>query len=90
MADMKRKTIEAYLIRYWATDGIRKVTGEVDEDEPKYLTIKDGYYTSHAKSHWSADRDEAIVMAERLRMKKIESLKRQIAKLEKLEIKVHE
>ena len=80
-----------YVTKYALTAGIMAVRGEISKTNPNMLcyTTDDGKYTQYAHSKdWNSDLDEAITDCERRRETKIKSLKKQIAKLEKMEFKL--
>lgn len=77
---MNKKRAKFYLTKYALTSGV----GLKECDEPDL----DGYlftgWTSLNKSCWARTWEEAQKQAEALRVKKISSLKKQLAKLEKM------
>lgn len=52
------------------------------------ISITDRYNQCFHKGEWYIDLDKAITMAENMRFKKIESMKKKITKLEKMEFKL--
>lgn len=88
---MEKKTIDAWITKYALTQGILKVRAElivgesmikVKATDPSYF---DAYY--HGKD-WHRSWEEAVSRAEQMRIDKITSLKKQLAKLEKMAIAV--
>lgn len=73
-----------WLSKYALSDGIGEVVVRSDQDESKYVFLVGHYscYTLGRDVHLT--KSGALVAAEALRIKKIGSLKKQIAKLEKL------
>lgn len=75
--------MKAYISKYALTKGIFEVEAEECGDITIYILqgyIIGGYFHGIG---WHTTRAEAIKRAEEMRLKKIESLKKQIAKLEK-------
>ncbi len=77
-----------YVTRYALTVGIKEVEAEEDPaltDYPNMLSVKskNGYYGEnyHGKD-WHRTREEALKNAETKRLKKIDSLKKSLKKLE--------
>ncbi len=74
--------MKAYITKYCLTDGIQEMDGEVSKEWPKY------FVTTNPKlflpNCWHTTREAAVAQAEQMRIKKIASLKKQIARLEKL------
>lgn len=79
---MEQKTT-VYITKYALTRGILKSVGKIERDSgffyPGDRTC--GYATP---TQWTASKQEAIKKAEEMRRKKIESLKKQIERIEKL------
>jgi len=82
--------MKAYVTKYALTEGIQELEGELTKCG-KYF-YNHGHAGArygearffHNKSHWTTDKAEAVKRAEAMRTKKISSLKKQIAKLEKI------
>lgn len=73
-----------YLTRYALTEGIKVVEGEPSDLDADYINIG-GYFGSFKLGGEIFETlPEAVAGAERKRVKKIASLKKQIAKLEKM------
>ena len=72
----------AYITRYCLTDGIQEIEGETNSANPEYFYT--GNMTLFDKRDWHTTREAAVAQAEQMRIKKIASLKKQIARLEKL------
>jgi hypothetical protein len=79
----------AYVVKYWATDGIRAVDGAVN-DNGHLLTDSSGAWVAYGKRDYALTLKEAREKVEDFREKKIKNLKKQIDKLKVLEVKVHE
>lgn len=85
--------MKAWITKYALTDGICEVEGEI-YDYPhhigRYFKVTGGYRVDDNwqvyfyYDSWHETKASAIEKAESMRTKKIESLKKQIAKLEKL------
>ena len=79
------KEIQAWVTKYALTDGIKCIVGEISDCAPNMISeIKSGTWLSscfHGKD-WHKTEAEAIARAEQMRVEKIASLKKQIAKLE--------
>ena len=78
--------MKVYVTKYALSTGIEEVHAEVSENYPTLLHLSSFHY-AHA-GEWFTSRDEAIADAESRRVRKIASLKRQIAKLEGLRFDV--
>jgi hypothetical protein len=83
----------AYVTQYALTAGIR-CCEVVRADKDGYGWVKwpgaIGGSAMFGKNHWHSDPAEAVKAAEEMRAKKIASLQKQIAKLEKLTFKLPE
>lgn len=79
-----------YITNYALTNGIMKVSGTIDSSSGEGLSYKWHGHTQYiyGKNQWHSSINAAKARAEEMRKKKIASLKKQIEKLEKLEIKV--
>lgn len=76
------ETFTAYISKYALTKGIEAVHGKQFYDYRGYLDA--GRNVLYRTGDWHLTREDAIERAEEMRKKKIESLKKQIAKLEKM------
>lgn len=74
---------KAYITKYALTDGIIEKEGRIVKDT--YFDVEK--YGFFSKGDYFFTKEEAIEKAEKMRLKKIESLKKQILKLEKLTFK---
>lgn len=80
-----------YITKYWTTTGIVEGTADpsVLSRNPKYCWVSRGM---GSQSHYRIgsdvffDRDEAVAWCEKNRIKKIESLRKQIAKIEGIKL----
>lgn len=73
--------MKAFITKYALTSGIKEIEGRISRVSPKMFVS--GYGSYHA-NEWHIYRASAIARAEEMRVSKIASLKKQIAKLEKL------
>jgi len=74
-----------YVTKYALTGGIRKIEGEADKSRyDDRLIVRDGYNWLVLGRDVFADESDANADAEKRRIAKIASLRKQIAKLEKL------
>lgn len=75
-----------YLTKYALSDGIKVAEGAQLERDPAYIGVGRGWdYATYALGTEAFETEaEAIANADARRVKKIASLKRQIAKLEKM------
>ena len=88
--------MKVWITKYALTSGIE----EIDSDKVSRLSIDDcGYLTfvrskvgycmeGYTKNDYKLDKDSAVAKAEEMRQKKIESLKKQIEKLERMRFDV--
>lgn len=76
--------IQAYIVKYALTQGIQKKE-LIKTSDCLYSDGKYGYYFEKEIAHTEA---EAIEKAEAMRVKKIESLRKQITNIETLKIKI--
>lgn len=79
--------MKAYITKYALSEGIQEVDAElctgISETMIKYTLL--GCYPQHAhKGEWFDSKEKAIADAESRRLRKIESLKKSIKKLEAL------
>lgn len=82
----KEKKLYAFIAKYALTTGIYEVEGYWNESSPDHFCVleKQGLWTTFSKNEWFITRDEAVLEAEKRRLKKIDSFKNQIKKLESL------
>ena len=82
---MEDRKITAWVTKYALIGGIMKVEGERSRTNPSMLSWMSGGDLVHAHGlDWHLDEASAKDRADKLRCKKIEELRRQIAKLEEL------
>jgi hypothetical protein len=82
-----RETVHAWVTKYALSTGIFEIDGEVNHKISSSMLswrAEDGWSMSAHGANWHRTREEAIAHAEKMRSKKIASLKKQIAKLERL------
>ena len=78
---MRYEIMRIWITKYALTDGILEQEGEKLDDS----TVRVGLLYLHREGvDWHTSRESAIARAEVMRKKKIESLRKQIAKLEVL------
>lgn len=75
-----------YITKFALSTGIKEVelTREYKVDNMKFVYVKGKYSSYKIGSEAFISKEDAIKQAEIMRLKKIESLKKQIKKLEKL------
>jgi hypothetical protein len=82
----ERTRFIAWITKYALTEGIYSVDVEdcfnISEKMVTGLNRRDGCYH---KPHWHRTRKEAVVQAEKMRAAKIRSLRKSIAKMERLD-----
>lgn len=72
---------EFYITKYWYSCGIIKRLGKVDDDCKDCLWVLRGEY--YYKPHWHENKEDAAIRALDLKNKKIKSVKKLLANLEK-------
>lgn len=78
-----------FIHKYALSDGIRRANvaeikeGSYEDRKYRYVDMGRCVYLYEGKD-WSLSEQEAVAVAEKARLKKIESLKKQIAKMEKM------
>jgi hypothetical protein len=85
----EKEQITAWVTKYALTVGVKKVKGEVCHGGNSEMLSYDRYSHAHGKD-WHRTSEAARIDAERRRTAKIASLKKQIAKLEALQIVIPE
>lgn len=81
MSMKDKEPIKAWVTKYALTEGIQEVEGEVCHNVSSGMLSWGKYGTAHGRD-WHRTREEAVKRAEEMRVAKIASLKRSIAKLE--------
>jgi hypothetical protein len=81
--------VTAYCVKYALTQGIFKIEGEINGLRFMWHTQRQSYM-SLSKLEWAITLECAKELAKSNVEKKIKSLTKQITKLEKIEIEVHE
>ena len=82
---MERKTKKIFLVNNCLSSGIETINAEiVDEGNEIMADMRPGNYSCYHKAQYALTIEDAIIMAEEKRINKIQSLKKQIAKLKKL------
>lgn len=94
MATDKEENVTAWITKYALTDGVIKVSGKVNHEiSSRMFTYRlpgDFSDTYVHGNDWHRTEHEALDRAEKMRAKKIASLKKQIAKLEAMKFVVKE
>ena len=80
---------QAYIVKYWATQGIFPLKGEVMSNGRFMAEYPSGLFGSFAQSEYALSTNDAIEKAKALREKKLLSLQREAERLIKCEIKVN-
>jgi hypothetical protein len=77
--------MKAYITKYALTNGIFKTDGEINENYPSMFSLPGTHHSFFNEGkEWHRTLEGAVARAEEMRVKKIASLKKQIAKLEKM------
>lgn len=73
-----------FVFKYALTKGIIEVDAEIHQNAyGEFARVKDWYNLVYLDKDYVFTKEEALKKAENMRLRKIESLKKQIAKLEK-------
>lgn len=78
--------MQVFLTKYALTQGILEVEAEATTGLDVIRVKMGGYSNYYHKNDWHLTREEALLRAEQMRQTRIASLKKSIAKLEKLVI----
>lgn len=86
---MARETKKVWVTKYALTDGVFAVDAEIESELPRTAFVRGDRArgicdTCYHGKEWHLTRSCAIEQAERIRVKKIASLQKQIAQLEAL------
>jgi hypothetical protein len=85
--------IKVWVTKYAFTKGIL-VYGDAEHClsiSDKMISVRRNEFTTcHHKPDWHTSEEEAVAAVEKMRQKKIAGLKKQITKLEKMEVKIFE
>ena len=81
---MKETVKEVYVTKYWETAGIIKMEVTQSENFPTMVSNIDNSLQVIHKPHWYDNKGEAIAFAEKLRIKRIKSIKAKLKALETL------
>ncbi|MGL4965667.1 MAG: hypothetical protein ACRC67_30880 [Inquilinus sp.] len=76
--------MKVWITKYALTRGIQEVEAEHRGDDV-VLPKGNGFWGVIAKPHWHETREAAVARAEAMRKKRINTLKKQIARLAKME-----
>jgi len=81
--------MKAFVTKYALTSGIIEVDGEVSENHPTMLTVREAsgmpYMNHHHGKDWHSTREDALARAEEMRKAKLISLAKQVKKISNLE-----
>jgi hypothetical protein len=82
------KTIKVWVVKFALTKGIYEIEANVCDTDPSGNMIAEkgnvyGGYLHGKGRQWCGTREEAVMVAEKMRSAKIASIKKQLAKLEK-------
>ena len=82
--------MKVYITKYALTKGIieKEVEPNTSISDKMVTEIKNGHRNSYHKPFWYESKEEAIAHAEILRKAKLNSLKKSISKIEKLDFKI--
>ena len=80
---MEREKVKAWVTKYALSSGIEFVNGEVNHNVSSSMLSYGVRCVAHGKD-WHRTPEAALARAEEMRTAKIASLKKQIAKLEKM------
>lgn len=73
----------AFITKYALTEGIEEIEARILSSSPSSIeSICARFNTYYHHAEWHRTREEAVAQAEKMRVKKIASLKAKIAKLE--------
>jgi len=76
-----------YITQHALTKGILDLPGEIVSETPTMVQIEAKSPTFYHKPHWHLTMEEAVAQAEKMRLAKIASLEKQLAKLKALQFK---
>ncbi|MEK0313730.1 hypothetical protein [Cohnella sp. 56] len=76
--------MKVWVVRYALSAGIKECEGEVSNTSNDMVVVNRNQFYHGKNRDWFDNEADAIKAAEAMRQKKIESLRKQIAKLEKL------
>lgn len=80
--------MKAYIVKYWSTQGIFPLSGEISDNGRFMARWPNGMFQSFSKNEYALGTDEAMEKAKELREKKLKSLQREAEKLIKMEIQI--
>ena len=79
-----KQNVTAWVTKYALTSGVKVVEGHVYPDYPSMFVNSTNTNESYHGNDWHTSEEAALARAEEMRMKKIASLKKQMAKLENM------
>lgn len=74
--------MKVFVTKYWQSHGILEKNGDKSSDYPRLFVTDEPWKQYYHKPYWHENRQDAVEHAERLRVKKIASLRKQIRKIE--------
>lgn len=80
----ERERFTAYITKYALSSGIREATVERFASAPTMVSEVGALFVNHHGNDWHLTKEDAVKRAEAMRIAKIASLEKQIAKLRKL------
>lgn len=81
----KKETIKVFVTKYALTDGIKTVDVVVSDSYPEMVTGPGLFEHYHGEGReWHRTMESAVAQAEKMRTRKIASMKKKLAKLENL------
>lgn len=86
---MSKKHFRAWITKYALTSGVFVADAEVSDTSDRMICVKGHYYHGEGRD-WHRTRESAIDRVREMRVAKLTSLHKQIAKLEAAEIEVPE
>lgn len=76
--------MKIWITKYALTQGVYSLEAEIDSDYPDMAVHRTRFPSYFHKPYWHLTEEEAVAHAETMRVKKIVSLRKSIAKLENL------
>ncbi len=77
--------MKAYITKYALTSGILEKDVEICEGFPKMVRVlKNSYSENYHKPFWYESREEAVEHAEKIRVKKLLSIEKEVKKIKGL------
>ncbi len=77
--------LKVWITKYALTSGVKEIEGEIVEDTPTMLSVKEnGYLVYYHKPHWHVSKEEASSQVLTMILAKEKSLQATMAKLKSL------